>query len=139
MKSKKKEVIKVRESVGTGRLKIQNSTNNDYINNVNYESDGEEAKMTFPGPSPQDESRNVSKLAINSPTKKTLDLNSNLKSQKTDQKRQSSKTRNTEVEQADIQEIYVPEDEVIQSKVISHLNSRKSTNKSSSYRSYDHI
>lgn len=84
MKSKKKEVIKVRESVGTGRLKIQNSTNNDYINNVNYESDGEEAKMTFPGPSPQEESRNVSKLAINSPTKKTLDLNSNLKSQKTD-------------------------------------------------------
>lgn len=44
-KSKKKgESIKLRESIGTGRLKIQNSaTNNDHFNNVNYESDGEDA------------------------------------------------------------------------------------------------
>ena len=41
---KKKEVIKVRESVGTGRLKIQNSTNNDYINNYPAQSLGLKGK-----------------------------------------------------------------------------------------------
>jgi hypothetical protein len=40
----KGESIKVKESTGNGRLKVQNSaTPNDYVNSVNYESDGEEA------------------------------------------------------------------------------------------------
>lgn len=44
------------ESKGTGRLKIQKSTTpNDHFNNVNYESDGEEAYLTFPGPSNLDD------------------------------------------------------------------------------------
>jgi hypothetical protein len=108
---KKNETIKVRESMGTGRLKIQNSavmSQND-LNNVNYESEGDDAKMTFPGPKPYEDSRNVVN-GNNSKKKKSIDLNTNLKNQKSDSKKdQSSKARNKEFKQADIKEIYEPE------------------------------
>ena len=69
------------------------------MNNVNYESDGDDVKMTFPDPKLQDDSRNnAQNTPAKSLKKKSLDLNTNLKSQKSDHKRQkSSKTRNNEV------------------------------------------
>ena len=91
----------------TGKLKMQKE---EQIQNVNYESEGDDAKMTFPAPTHQEEfnSRNQQySNKKNSSKKKTIDLNTNLKHTKSEHKRQQSqKTRNIDVRQADVSEIY---------------------------------
>lgn len=46
--------MKLRESICNGRLKINKYSCNDILNNVNYESDGDQVEMKFPEPQTQE-------------------------------------------------------------------------------------
>ena len=52
-------------------------SNSDNLNNVNYESDGDQVKMTFPDPKSRDESpsRKENQRSHSKKSKKLLDLN----------------------------------------------------------------
>ena len=101
--------------------------------------------MKFPEPvTHEDESRNENQVQRKQVSKKkTLELNNNLKSQKSDHKREkSSKTRNNEViNQANISEIYEPVEKSQDSQEVAQLNNSKAnTNASkSTNRSFDHV